>query len=151
MSIDRHMAIHLRNPNINYIILENCPHCKLERRLQYGNQAFYGNLDNYLIHRTQENHYYSPLVIRGISINEDYHYYENLRDVEVLTSLRALNNNSNLCIYTKYNDLCVICHEYLEYPDIIRKLKCNHFYHSGCADKWFEINRKCPLCQYEIS
>ena len=34
--LKRHLDIHIKNPQHNYILLENCVHCKLDRRLSYG-------------------------------------------------------------------------------------------------------------------
>ena len=33
----RHLAVHLRNPHINYVLEEKCCYCKLARRNSYGN------------------------------------------------------------------------------------------------------------------
>ena len=30
------------------------------------------------------------------------------------------------------------------------KLKCNHFYHKECIEKWFTKNNSCPVCRKEI-
>ena len=41
---NRHIRVHRYNPNINYILTENCPYCKLEKRLNYGNIASHNSI-----------------------------------------------------------------------------------------------------------
>lgn len=52
---------------------------------------------------------------------------------------------------TKYDsnkeEECVICLEEYNKKEIIRTLKCKHFYHKNCIDKWMKNNNKCPLCK----
>lgn len=45
------------------------------------------------------------------------------------------------------DDICVIClDDYMETPDDIGKLKCNHIFHITCLTKWLMIKNVCPLC-----
>ena len=37
-SLIRHQTLHLNNPDVNYIRLENCEYCKYERRKSYRNR-----------------------------------------------------------------------------------------------------------------
>ena len=34
--LKRHLEVHLKNPQHNYILLENCVHCKHDRRISFG-------------------------------------------------------------------------------------------------------------------
>lgn len=46
---------------------------------------------------------------------------------------------------------CDICMEKISKSTRkIISLPCKHFYHSDCILKWFEQNRTCPVCRYEI-
>ena len=143
---NRHNSVHLYNPNTNYILLENCPHCKLNKRNAYGNSNLqriqrnrtvthsYQHINSYYRHR--QNH------INPIVINELY----NFEDVVVRTPLQLVNKNSKVYLSYTNNNLCVICQDKINYNSIIRELSCNHIFHLNCIDKWLETNKKCPLC-----
>ena len=46
---------------------------------------------------------------------------------------------------------CLICMDIIRKNDVIRRLnKCNHFFHVGCIDKWFEQKITCPTCRQDI-
>ncbi len=42
---------------------------------------------------------------------------------------------------------CVICLNLLELSQIVKKLSCNHEFHSKCINKWLEKNSTCPICR----
>ena len=46
-------------------------------------------------------------------------------------------------------DECSICYETTKDSEII-KLKCDHFFHKECIEKWVEKAGTCPLCRYNI-
>jgi len=234
-----HFQNHTRNPHINYIVLENCPYCKLEKRLNYGNRVHNLEYSSQNIHdsndhiipnirrhlppipnnsntpfRNERNrilpriHYMVerhvpriyPRTLRNRNYHTLYHNYtrqnyinnrvnnrdnyirqnyinnranfnnnrqnyinnnrqnyinnrqpiNNFEDVKVFTSHKTVNKNSNLSLCTSHNNMCVICQEDITQNSIIRKLKCQHCFHSNCIDKWLETNKKCPLCNYEL-
>ncbi|PTB62188.1 hypothetical protein BBK36DRAFT_1172745 [Trichoderma citrinoviride] len=44
--------------------------------------------------------------------------------------------------------VCAICLETLQEDDPIRKLSCDHIFHSLCLAKWFlKRHETCPLCK----
>ncbi|KAK2710067.1 hypothetical protein QYM36_013666 [Artemia franciscana] len=46
-----------------------------------------------------------------------------------------------------YQDLqCSICFESYELQESVRKLPCNHLFHSRCVVPWLELHGSCPLC-----
>ncbi|XP_021771119.1 E3 ubiquitin-protein ligase RING1-like [Chenopodium quinoa] len=45
---------------------------------------------------------------------------------------------------------CPICKEDFIMNQEIRKLACNHFYHSDCIMSWLQINNTCPVCRYQL-
>ena len=51
-----------------------------------------------------------------------------------------MNNNNNECS---------ICLDLIDYEkDIIEILKCNHFYHKICINKWYNNKKNtCPNCR----
>ncbi len=54
----------------------------------------------------------------------------------------------------KYNrpDNCLICYENL---NEVRPLKCGHWIHKKCVEKWSDINKKnvvyCPICNSNLT
>lgn len=45
---------------------------------------------------------------------------------------------------------CSICHDTFEVGQDIRKLRCNHIFHSRCVDRWLTEQRStCPLCRMD--
>ncbi|KAJ0130535.1 Uncharacterized protein HZ326_26368 [Fusarium oxysporum f. sp. albedinis] len=50
--------------------------------------------------------------------------------------------------YASSAEVCAICLEVLVDRDDVRRLQCQHVFHSSCIDSWFQ-NRHvdCPLCK----
>ena len=46
----------------------------------------------------------------------------------------------------RYGTECVICLDDLEQDAPICILDCEHAFHPGCLNQWFENRRVCPLC-----
>ncbi|CAG9332346.1 unnamed protein product [Blepharisma stoltei] len=47
----------------------------------------------------------------------------------------------------KNKDTCAICLEDFEDNAKVRKLSCDHVFHTGCIDEWAKSKAKCPLCK----
>lgn len=45
---------------------------------------------------------------------------------------------------------CPICKEDFVINQEIRKLACNHLYHSDCIMPWLQINNTCPVCRHQL-
>jgi len=45
---------------------------------------------------------------------------------------------------------CAVCLSEFERCDMLRRLPCNHSFHSGCVDKWLQHNKVCPLCVQDV-
>lgn len=45
---------------------------------------------------------------------------------------------------------CPVCWEPFKKNQMARKLPCKHLLHSSCFDNWFEINNKCPICNFKV-
>lgn len=45
---------------------------------------------------------------------------------------------------------CSICHNELQENCIVRRLGCNHSFHSGCIDRWLISSNTCPICRVRV-
>lgn len=76
-----------------------------------------------------------------------------MEDVQVHPSLRTLRESSSIHIYRDLDtthETCSICRENFEENSIVRRLGCEHIFHIGCIDTWFETNIRCPLCRLDL-
>ena len=48
-------------------------------------------------------------------------------------------------------ETCVICIDDLQDGEDVRKLPCNHIYHSDCIMEWVSRNANCPTCRATLS
>jgi len=46
---------------------------------------------------------------------------------------------------------CPICMEDFASDSKIRKIACNHLFHTLCLDKWLSANHNCPLCRSDVA
>ena len=143
----RHETIHLSNPDINYVRLENCKYCKIARMRNYDQHRRNGSIPE----RINVVNYYTPAYYNYTYYNSVYYnpIFEEYQDVELNTTLKRLNSSTSLQISNKI-DFCPICQDKIDTNIIIRKLDCGHKFHQECVDKWLETNAKCPVCRYQI-
>ena len=144
-SLEVHQSVHLQNPHINYVRLENCEYCKFERRVNYRNRyrANTSNTRNTINYNFISNlNEYNPF---------NYTFYNMLdeQNVETPTCLRVVNRSSKIEKATD-EGFCSICQDKIEKGQIIRKINCGHQFHWECCDKWLETKNKCPTCRFEI-
>ncbi|EPR60273.1 zinc finger, C3HC4 type (RING finger) domain-containing protein [Toxoplasma gondii TgCatPRC2] len=52
--------------------------------------------------------------------------------------------------FSPVQENCCICLGEFADEEVIRELKCSHFFHHGCIDKWLLKNKQCPLCLRSI-
>ena len=48
------------------------------------------------------------------------------------------------------SDNCSVCYNNYIDGEYYRKLKCNHYFHKKCIDKWLKLNPICPICRKDI-
>jgi hypothetical protein len=53
----------------------------------------------------------------------------------------------NLKTMNQYDNFCSICLDNFHNKILVKKLPCNHIFHSKCINKWFDINYICPNCR----
>ena len=68
--------------------------------------------------------------------------------------INDIDINKSLGKYTRVSDGdkycesdCDICLGNFKVKEGVRKLKCGHFFHKKCIDKWIKLNPSCPLCR----
>ena len=141
----RHQTVHLNNPSVNYIRLENCEYCKYERRKSYRN-------------RYRSNPTVIPVNINVREYNP-YNYIQNYNYTfynvptyeppEQQTTLKKINDCTTLEINPK-DTFCSICQDTIDKSTIVRTLSCGHKFHQKCGDKWLENNSNCPVCRNKL-
>lgn len=82
-----------------------------------------------------------------IGIPYTYEQLVTLEDVQVGLNTKDLVRNSKISL-NENSFLCSICQDNDEV--IIRILKCNHYFHITCIDKWLSNNKTCPVCRYNL-
>lgn len=64
--------------------------------------------------------------------------------VEAATILRGANTADE-------SSTCSICQDAFASGHAIRRIRhCNHEFHRGCIDTWFQSNTHCPMCRWDI-
>ena len=48
------------------------------------------------------------------------------------------------------DEKCIICYADLKEGDEVYFLPCLHCFHVPCLREWFETNKTCPNCKYEL-
>ena len=47
-------------------------------------------------------------------------------------------------------DKCVICLKDLVENEMVKGLKCMHFFHSECINPWLKVKTHCPICRQKV-
>ncbi|CAD8208931.1 unnamed protein product [Paramecium pentaurelia] len=47
-------------------------------------------------------------------------------------------------------EICTICLQEINDKDLIKILKCNHYFHNQCIKEWLIIKAECPTCRDKI-
>jgi hypothetical protein len=69
--------------------------------------------------------------------------------VVIAPSINQINQNSQ--IVTGRTGSCAICQDFILLTDSCRILNsCQHVYHRGCIDTWFERSVYCPSCRHDV-
>ena len=122
-------------------------------------------LGNMLNTMNQSNNYND---VRNNVINELYPDPDNMTYEELLelgekigSVSRGMDEASKkkikICRFSKdelgnnfRNSQCIICFVDFIKNEKIKFLKCCHYYHPACLDKWLDKEKKCPICKEEI-
>jgi len=116
---------------------------------------FINIFDNYL--RNTEINYEYHDIQQLLDINENvlhYNLFSNYEDVKITLNEEEFDNIETIHYENLNNnsiDECLICTEQFVQNDIIKKIKCNHLFHTHCIKPWLcEESNKCPICRVEV-
>ena len=73
--------------------------------------------------------------------------------VTVAPSAEHIENTTQLRAVTAQDETarCTICQDTFTSGQGIRLIRhCNHEFHRGCIDTWFQSNVHCPICRWDI-
>ena len=51
---------------------------------------------------------------------------------------------------TTSNIDCAVCQEQFQDGENVRRLPCNHQFHTACVDPWLHMHARCPLCNSQM-
>jgi hypothetical protein len=70
--------------------------------------------------------------------------------VPVAPSTAQIEAGSTL--HTAISDApCAVCQDTIRIGEVTRRLNhCNHAFHRGCIDTWYQRNVHCPVCRHDI-
>jgi hypothetical protein len=88
-----------------------------------------------------------------------YEEFLKLEDVSRGLSIEEVNQNTITSVLNKlpaetdddHDRNCTICLESFKVGDKVRFLKCFHKFHVDCIDKYFQDQKKCPICRIDIT
>lgn len=74
-----------------------------------------------------------------------------MEPVVVRPTREQIEAGSAIEIVDAENEVCAICQDELSAGSQARSLvACDHRFHIGCIDTWFERNVRCPVCRHDI-
>jgi hypothetical protein len=80
-----------------------------------------------------------PLNLENVKVILNNEQFENLETIEY----KKIDNKELM--------KCLICIEDFNDNDIIKKIKCNHIFHTNCIKGWLcKESNKCPICRVEV-
>lgn len=73
-------------------------------------------------------------------------------DVIVAPTQEQINFGTTVyAVSGNQNGVCAICQDgFVEGQNVRRITGCNHEFHRGCIDIWFQRNVHCPVCRYDV-
>jgi hypothetical protein len=71
--------------------------------------------------------------------------------VIIRPSQQQIDQNTTIEIVDAEEDMCPICQDAMEAGSEARTLNaCDHRFHIGCIDTWFQRNVHCPVCRHDV-
>ena len=149
INIDRYTNRYsIRNNNIfNNIISNNTP----------GNANIYNNNisnDDEEDEDEEEDDDFPVLELNNDTYYQSQSTYEDLILIgeeigDVNIGIKNLNKITTNIILEEDTE-CFVCREDFKKDDTMKQLLCTHYFCDECVTKWFENNKKCPICNMEF-
>jgi hypothetical protein len=74
-----------------------------------------------------------------------------LEPVVIRPTPAQINTATAIEVVDAEDDVCAICQDTMELGSNARALNaCDHRFHVGCIDTWFQRNVHCPICRHDI-
>ena len=71
--------------------------------------------------------------------------------VIVRPSAAQISANTMIEINAAEGEMCAICQDVVPVGGQVRTITiCDHSFHVGCIDTWFQSNVRCPVCRHDI-
>lgn len=103
------------------------------------------------------------LILRNFFITQQHYYYYNYSSTSSSTSCHPASGEEigiKCCRYERKQGSedcgggaeCAVCLCKIKQGDEVKELRCNHFFHGVCLDKWFGYKHStCPLCRCSVA
>jgi Ring finger domain len=74
-----------------------------------------------------------------------------MEPVIVRPSAAQVEAGTSIEIVDAEEDVCAVCQDRLLVGSQARSINaCDHRFHTGCIDTWFQQNVHCPVCRHDI-
>jgi hypothetical protein len=74
-----------------------------------------------------------------------------MEPVIVRPTAEQISENTIIEINAAEGEMCSICQDVLPVGGQVRTIShCEHSFHTGCIDTWFQRNVRCPVCRHDI-
>jgi hypothetical protein len=74
-----------------------------------------------------------------------------MEPVIVRPTFEQISENTIIEINATEGEMCSICQDVLPVGGEVRTIThCEHSFHTGCIDTWFQRNVRCPVCRHDI-
>jgi Ring finger domain len=67
-----------------------------------------------------------------------------------LTSAQIENFTENVTVVNSSQEVCAICQDSLHLQPSCRIRSCSHRLHKQCANQWFTMSVRCPICRVDL-
>jgi len=82
-----------------------------------------------------------------IDVNNPETVINNLNIIKYNKLKECINKNSDKQKDSDSTSICCVCLDNFGNDDVLRHLKCEHYFHKDCLDTWLKVKLECPLCK----
>lgn len=88
----------------------------------------------------------------GTVINQYMHPpAQNMMEPQVVQpTAEQVATGTSIQIVDGEGEICAICQDSMALGSESRELRCDHRFHPGCVDTWFQRSFLCPTCRHDI-